>query len=91
MAKRKRKPKEETVIEALSPIERLRRDRTQHNRDEFVVYCGFGRGSYYRWITGQTEGKITLRQLKTMCRLLGIEQISDLPDNFGPDSLEETD
>ena len=68
----------------MSPVEALRMARTDLTREQFVVYCGFGRGSYYRWITGKTDGKVTLPQLKEMARLLGIERIEDLPDDFGP-------
>ena len=70
--------------ENMSPVEALRITRTELTREQFVVYCGFGRGSYYRWITGKTSGKITLLQLKQMARLLKIERIDELPDHFSP-------
>lgn len=66
----------------LPTVEELRVQRTQLNRDEFVVYCGLSRGTYYRWLAGKTEAKLTLKQLKAMARLLGVERIEDLPDEI---------
>jgi transcriptional regulator with XRE-family HTH domain len=63
-------------------VDELRARLTDLTRDEFVVYCGLSRGTYYRWITGQTPAKLTLKQLKKMAKLLGVERIEDLPDDF---------
>lgn len=38
-------------------------------------------------ISGQTQAKLTLKQLKKMAKLLGIERIEDLPDDFAPTLL----
>jgi transcriptional regulator with XRE-family HTH domain len=74
--------KQQSREERLPTVEELRVQRTQLNRDEFVVYCGLSRGTYYRWLAGKTEAKLTLKQLKAMARLLGVERIEDLPDEF---------
>jgi transcriptional regulator with XRE-family HTH domain len=79
--------KQQSKGERLPTVEELRVQRTQLNRDEFVVYCGLSRGTYYRWLAGKTEAKLTLKQLKAMARLLGVERIEDLPDEFADDNL----
>lgn len=77
-----RKERKQVEPEIMSEVELLRLERTNYSRDEFVVHCGFGRGSYYRWIKGETEGKVTLKQLKQMAKILKIKEVADLPDDF---------
>ncbi|NEO34918.1 MAG: helix-turn-helix transcriptional regulator [Moorea sp. SIOASIH] len=69
-----------------SPLEALRIERTNLSQDELAIYCGIPRGTYQRWVSGRTEARPTLRQLKLLCRRLGIEHINQLPDEFGPPS-----
>jgi transcriptional regulator with XRE-family HTH domain len=66
----------------LSPIEALRLERTKLTQDELAVRCGIPRSTYQRWIAGKTEAKLSLAQLKALCRELGIERIQDIPDDF---------
>lgn len=72
--------------ESDSPLETLRINRTRYNQDEFAMRCGIPRATYQRWITGKTEPRLTLLQLKAICRELGIERVTDLPNDFGPPS-----
>ncbi|AFY81240.1 helix-turn-helix transcriptional regulator [Oscillatoria acuminata] len=67
-----------------SPLEDLRLARTELTQDEFCVMIGIPRATYQRWIKGQTDAKPTIKQLKALARLLKIERIDDLPDDFGP-------
>ncbi|MCT7958735.1 helix-turn-helix transcriptional regulator [Laspinema palackyanum] len=67
-----------------SPLEDLRLERTELTQDEFCVMIGIPRATYQRWIKGQTDAKPTIKQLKTLARILKIERIDELPDDFGP-------
>lgn len=66
----------------VSPIESLRMERTKLTQDELAVRCGIPRSTYQRWIAGKTEAKLSLTQLKALCRELGIERVDELPDEF---------
>ena len=66
----------------LSPIEVLRLERTQLTQDELAVRRGIPRSTYQRWIAGKTEAKLSLPQMKALCRELGIERVEDMPDHF---------
>jgi transcriptional regulator with XRE-family HTH domain len=68
----------------ISPIEALRMARTKLTQDELAVRCGIPRSTYQRWIAGKTEAKLSLTQLKALCRELGIERVDELPDDFVP-------
>ena len=61
-------------------LEILRIERTTFSQDELAFHCGIPRATYQRWITGKTEVKLTIPQLKTLCKVLGIEKVSELPD-----------
>lgn len=73
-----------TKQESNSTLENLRLTKTELSQDELAFRCGIPRATYQRWISGQTEAKLTLSQLKALCRELKIEKIEDLPDNLGP-------
>lgn len=66
----------------LSPIEVLRLERTQLTQDELAFRCGIPRSTYQRWIAGRTEAKLSLSQLKALCRELGIERVEEIPEYF---------
>jgi transcriptional regulator with XRE-family HTH domain len=70
--------------ESDSPLDALRIERTNLTQDEFAMRCGIPRTTYLRWISGRTEARPTLPQLKNLCRELKIEKIDELPDDFGP-------
>jgi putative transcriptional regulator len=40
------------------------------------------------WETGRTEPRLTVRQFKTLLRVLGIT-VEELPDDFGPQRIAE--
>lgn len=69
--------------ESDSPMDALRIQRTSLTQHEFAMHCGIPPATYYRWITGKTEAKLSIPQTKKMCRLLGMK-LEELPDNFGP-------
>ncbi|MEB3283222.1 MAG: helix-turn-helix domain-containing protein [Lyngbya sp.] len=72
-----------------SPIETLRLERTQLSQAEFAVLCGIPLRTYQRWISGETEAKPTPRQWKAMIRILKIESLEEIPDDFGPVDLTD--
>ncbi|NER29477.1 MAG: helix-turn-helix transcriptional regulator [Symploca sp. SIO1C4] len=71
-----------------SSLETLRIERTSFSQDELALYCEIPRTTYQRWISGKSEARPTIRQLKLLCQNLGIERIDELPDDFG--SVKET-
>jgi transcriptional regulator with XRE-family HTH domain len=70
--------------ESDSPLDALRIERTTLNQEEFAMRCGIPRTTYLRWISGRTEARPTLPQLKKICHELKISRIDELPDDFGP-------
>ena len=78
MAERKKRQ------EGDSALETLRLTRTQLSQDELAFRCGIPRATYQRWISGQTEARLTLCQLKALCRELKIEKVEELPDKISP-------
>lgn len=75
--------------ESDSPLEALRIERTNLNQDEFAMRCGIPRATYQRWVSGKTEARVTLGQLKKICQELNIERIDELPDDFSPPKQAE--
>lgn len=67
---------------AASPLEMLRLERTTLTQDELAFRCGIPRATYQRWITGKTLVRLSLAQLKVLCRELRIARIDELPDDF---------
>jgi predicted transcriptional regulator len=69
--------------ESDSALDALRIEKTTLTQHEFAMHCGIPPATYYRWITGKTEAKLTIPQMKKLCSLLSIK-LEDLPDDFGP-------
>lgn len=69
-----------------SPIEAMRLSRTQLTQDELAIRCGIPRSTYQRWISGKTEAKLSLNQLKALCQELGIERVDEMPEFFAADT-----
>jgi transcriptional regulator with XRE-family HTH domain len=69
--------------ESDSILDALRIEKTALTQHEFAMYCGIPPATYYRWITGKTEAKLTVPQMKKLCQLLQTK-LEDLPDHFGP-------
>ena len=78
MSRKERRQEGDSVLEA------LRLERTGFTQEEFAVHCGIPYATYRRWVKGQTLAKPTLTQLKALARILKIERIDELPDDFGP-------
>lgn len=68
--------------ESQSPIETLRIQRTELSQTEFAVRCGIPLRTYQRWISGQTEAKLTPLQWKALMMILEIQSLEEIPDNF---------
>ncbi|MCT7980873.1 helix-turn-helix domain-containing protein [Laspinema olomoucense] len=66
-----------------SLLEALRIDRTQLTQEELCRRCGIPLRTYARWVSGETQGRPTISQVKALCRELGVS-IDELPDDFGP-------
>jgi DNA-binding transcriptional regulator YiaG len=69
-----------------SPIEALRIERTNLSQAEFAVHCGVPLRTYQRWVSGETEAKLTPQQWKALMELLKL-QVNEIPNNFG--SIEQ--
>ena len=65
-----------------SVLEALRIERTNFNQRDFAKVCGIPLKTYQRWISGETIGRPTLKQLKALARNLNIKEIDELPDDF---------
>ncbi len=68
--------------ESDSILETLRIERTNLNQKDFAKAVGIPLKTYQRWVSGETIGRPTLGQLKNLCRILSIEKIDELPDDF---------
>lgn len=75
--------KDKRPQESDSPLENLRIERTDLSQTEFAVRCGIPLRTYQRWVSGETDAKLTPRQWKTIMSLLRIS-IEQIPDDFGP-------
>lgn len=83
MARQNYMKKDRRPQDSESPIEALRIERTHLSQAEFAVHCGVPLRTYQRWISGDTEAKLTPRQWKAMMQLLKLEA-HEIPDDFGP-------
>nr|WP_242043431.1 helix-turn-helix transcriptional regulator [Leptolyngbya sp. FACHB-671] len=79
LMKKDRRPQESD-----SPIEKLRIQRTNLSQAEFAVQCGIPLRTYQRWVSGETEPKLTPRQWKTLMQILEIQSVDEIPDDFSP-------
>ncbi|MGD1952261.1 MAG: helix-turn-helix domain-containing protein [Leptolyngbyaceae cyanobacterium] len=64
----------------------MRLEHTQLIQDELAIRCGIPRSTYQRWISGKTEAKLSLKQLKALCQELGIERVDEMPEFFVADT-----
>ena len=71
-------------MESDSPLETLRIERTTLSQMDFALRCGIPLRTYQRWISGDTEARLTPRQWKAMMQLLKIQSMDEIPDDFGP-------
>ncbi|NJL51182.1 MAG: helix-turn-helix transcriptional regulator [Hydrococcus sp. SU_1_0] len=76
------KPGDQKLKHSKSVIEALRIERTSLNQKQFAEACSIPMKTYQRWVLGKTESRPNLVQLKKMCRLLKIEKVDELPDDF---------
>lgn len=74
------------VVESDSPLETLRIEKTNYTQEEFAKICGIPRRTYVRWISGETQAKLTPKQIKAICRELKIS-VEEIPDDFSSKNL----
>ena len=67
--------------ESKSPLETLRIQKTNYTQEEFAKRCGIPRRTYLRWISGETQAKLTPAQVKAICKELDIS-VEEIPDDF---------
>ena len=67
---------DQTMFEALIT------ERTDLNLTEFLKLVGIPHKTWRRWVTGETTAKLTLPQIKAVCKQLKIESVDELPDDF---------
>ena len=65
-----------------SPLMLLRK-RAGLNQQDLARLLGVSRTTIMRWETGRATPKLSLIQVKALCRSLGVT-VEDLPDNFAP-------
>ena len=73
---------DQKLKQSKSVVEALRIQRTSLNQKDFAKACGIPVKTYQRWVSGETEARPTLTQLKAVCRNLMIEKVEELPDDF---------
>ena len=69
-------PTEQSMFEALI------NERTNLNLTEFLKLVGIPHKTWRRWVTGETTAKLTLPQIKAICKALKFESVDELPDDF---------
>ena len=65
-----------------SMFQTLITERTNLNLTKFLKVVGIPHKTWRRWVTGETTAKLTLPQIKAICKTLKFESIDDLPDDF---------
>ncbi|MGK7912175.1 MAG: helix-turn-helix transcriptional regulator [Synechococcus sp.] len=68
-----------------SPLMLLRK-RAGLNQQDLARLLGVSRTTIMRWETGRATPKLSLIQVKALCRSLGVT-VEDLPDNFAPQPI----
>jgi DNA-binding XRE family transcriptional regulator len=63
-----------------SPLEVLRK-RADVTQEAVATAIGVTDHTYRNWIKGRAEAKLTIRQIKSLCEVLGCE-LKDLPNDF---------
>ena len=71
-----------SVNEGMPMFEALITERTDLNLTEFLKIVGIPHKTWRRWVTGETTAKLTLPQIKAMCKILGFQSVDELPDDF---------
>ena len=61
------------------------RNRRRIKQEDLAIALGVSRTTIMNWETGRAIPRLTVPQVKTLCKTLGIT-LDELPDNFGPQS-----
>ena len=69
-----------------SKLMRLRNLR-RVSQTELAKALGVTRTTVMRWETGRVQPSLTIRQVKTLVKVLGVT-LDELPDDFGPQPIE---
>ena len=72
----------ESTNTELSMFEALIAERTDYNLTEFLKVVGIPHKTWRRWVTGETTAKLTLPQIKAICKTLKFNSVDELPDDF---------
>ncbi len=59
------------------------RNRRRLKQEDLAIALGVSRTTIMNWETGRAVPRLTVPQVKTLCKMLGIT-LDELPDNFGP-------
>jgi predicted transcriptional regulator len=57
-------------------------ERTDLNLTEFLKAVGIPHKTWRRWVTGETTAKLTLPQIKAICKTLNFKSVDELPNDF---------
>ena len=74
-----------TIDKVQSPLMLLRK-RAGLNQHDLARLLGVSRTTIMRWETGRATPKLSLIQVKALCRSLRVT-VEDLPDNFSPQPI----
>lgn len=74
------------MIEKVQSPLMLLRKRAGLNQQELARLLGVSRTTIMRWETGRATPKLSLIQVKALCRSLDVT-VEDLPDNFAPQPI----
>lgn len=62
-------------------MDNLRIEKTDLSQEEFAKRCKIPLRTYMRWISGETQAKLTPAQMKAVCKELNIN-VEEIPDDF---------
>lgn len=78
---RSKMKKKRLLQESDSPLDNLRIEKTDLSQEEFAKRCSIPLRTYMRWISGETQAKLTPAQMKAVCRELKLS-VEEIPDDF---------
>ena len=58
-------------------------------QQELADALGVSRVTIVNWETGRKQPNLTIPQVKTLCKVLGVS-LDELPDDFGPQPVHDT-
>ncbi|WP_231663993.1 helix-turn-helix transcriptional regulator [Pseudanabaena sp. 'Roaring Creek'] len=60
------------------------------SQQDLAKAVGVSRQTISNWENGREEPKLKLWQYKALCKTLGVNSIDELPDNFAPQPINDS-